>query len=109
MGSRRLELHRQARLIEARGLASRSKGLGQPGTVNKSKGFRWARLAQGHRKSEGNLSIKVRGSGAGLAQDTSEGFGVMAPGPAGPPHEMLPNSFARHRIYTVQELSLIHI
>ena len=51
-------------LIEARGLANRSEGLGWPGPVDKSEGFRWAGLAQGP-------SIKVRGWGAGLAQGLS--------------------------------------
>ena len=44
-------------LKEARGLANRSEGLGWPGPVDKSEGFRWAGRAQG-------LSIKVRASGA---------------------------------------------
>ena len=79
-------------LTEARGLSTRSEGLGWPGPVDKSEGFRWAGLAQalsikvralGGRagpgpvyKSEGlgrpglaqGLSINVRGWGAGPAQ-----------------------------------------
>ena len=47
-------LHRQAWLIEARGLAYRSESLGWPGPVDKSEGFRLAGLAQ-------DPSIKVRG------------------------------------------------
>ena len=43
-------------LIEARGLANRSEGLGWPGPVDKSEGFGWAGRAQGP-------SIKVRGLG----------------------------------------------
>ena len=50
-GQRRL-----AWLIEVRGLANRSEGLGRPGPVDKSEGFGWAGLAHG-------LSIKVRGWG----------------------------------------------
>ena len=57
-------LRRLAWLIEVRGLANRSEGLGWPGPVDKSEGFRWAGLAQGP-------SIKVRGWGAGLAQGLS--------------------------------------
>ena len=49
-------LRRQAWLIEARGLANRSEGLGWPSTVDKSEGFGWTGLAQGP-------SIKVRGLG----------------------------------------------
>ena len=63
-GLRRLGLRGLAWLIEARGLANRSEGLGWPGPVDKSEGFRWAGLAQGP-------SIKVRGWGAGLAQGLS--------------------------------------
>ena len=48
-------LRRQAWLIEARGLANRSEGLGWLDPVHKGEGFWWARLAQGP-------SIKVRGS-----------------------------------------------
>ena len=51
-------------LIEARGLANRSEGLGWPGPVDKSEGFGRGGLAQGP-------SIKVRGWGAGLAQGLS--------------------------------------
>ena len=40
-------------LIEARGLANRSEGLGRPGPIDKGEGFGWAGLAQGP-------SIKVR-------------------------------------------------
>jgi len=75
-------------LIEVRGLANRSEGLGGragPGPVDKSEGFLsikvrdWgARLAQA-------LSTKVRAWVAGLAQgpvDKSEGLGGRAgPGP----------------------------
>ena len=57
---RRLGLRGLAWLIEARGLANRSEGLGWPGPVDKGEGFRWAGLAQGQ-------LIKVRGWGAGLA------------------------------------------
>ena len=57
---RRLELRGPARLIEARGLANRSEGLGWPGPVDKSEGFRWAGRAQG-------LPIKVRALGGGAA------------------------------------------
>ena len=93
VGLRRAGLRGLLWLIEARGLANRSEGLGWPGPVDKSEGFRWAGLAQGP-------SIKVRGWGAGLAQGLSikvrgwgragqpievRGFGVTGPGPAGPP------------------------
>ena len=44
-------------LIEARGLANRSEGLGWPGPVDKSEGFRWA--------------------GPALAVDKREGFGGL--------------------------------
>ena len=54
-------LRRLAWLIEARGLANRSEGLGWPGPVDKSEGFRWAGLARA-------LSIKVMGWGARPAQ-----------------------------------------
>ena len=40
-------LRHQAWLIEARGLANRSEGLGRPGPADKSEGFRWAGLARG--------------------------------------------------------------
>ncbi len=50
-GSRRL-----AWLIDVRGLATRSEGLGWPGPVDKSERFRWTELAQG-------LSIKLRDQG----------------------------------------------
>ena len=46
-GLRRLGLRRLAWLIEARGLANRSEGLGRPGLVDKCEGFGWAGLAQG--------------------------------------------------------------
>ena len=42
VGLRRLGLRGLAWLIEARGLANRSEGLGRPGPVDKSEGFRWA-------------------------------------------------------------------
>ena len=90
-------LRRLAWLIEARGLANRSEGLGWPGPVDKSEGFRWAGRTQGP-------SIKVKGFGgpgrprpvdkseglgrAGPAQAQPievRGFGVTGPGPAGPP------------------------
>ena len=60
-GLRRLGLRGLIWLIEARGLANRSEGLGWPGPVDKSEGFRWAGRAQGP-------SIKVRdlGGRAGL-------------------------------------------
>ena len=64
-------LRRLAWLIEARGLANRSEGLGWPGPVDKSEGFRWAGLAQGP-------SIKVRGLGGRAGPgpvDKSEGLG----------------------------------
>ena len=64
------ELRRLAWLIEARGLANRGEGLGWPGPIDKSEGFRWAGLAQG-------LSIKVRdlGGRAGPGPvDKSEGL-----------------------------------
>ena len=64
VGLRRAGLRGLFWLIEARGLANRSEGLGWPGPVDKSEGFRWAGLAQGP-------SIKVRGWGAGLAQGLS--------------------------------------
>ena len=64
VGLRRPGLRGLLWLIEARGLANRSEGLGWPGPVDKSEGFRWAGLAQGP-------SIKVRGWGAGLAQGLS--------------------------------------
>ena len=70
-------LRRLVWLIEARGLANRSEGLGWPGPVDKSEGFRWAGLAQGP-------SIKVRGWGAGLAQGLSikvRGWGPGWPRP----------------------------
>ena len=78
VGLRRAGLRGLFWLIEARGLANRSEGLGWPGPVDKSEGFRWAGLAQGP-------SIKVRGWGAGLAQGLSikvRGWEVWAgPGP----------------------------
>ena len=40
-GLRRLGLRHQAWLIEARGLANRSEGLGWLGNVDKGEGFRW--------------------------------------------------------------------
>ena len=64
VGLRRPGLRGLFWLIEARGLANRSEGLGWPGPVDKSEGFGWAGLAQGP-------SIKVRGWGAGLAQGLS--------------------------------------
>ena len=64
LGLRRPGLRDLFSLIEARGLASRSEGLGWPGTVDKREGFGWARLAQG-------TSINVRDLGAGLAQGPS--------------------------------------
>ena len=71
-------LRRLAWLIEVRGLANRSEGLGRPGPVDKSEGFGWAGLAQGP-------SIKVRdlGGWAGPGPvDKSEGLGGRAgPGP----------------------------
>ena len=39
-------LRRLAWLIEARGLANRSEGLGWLGPVDKSEGFRWVGLCQ---------------------------------------------------------------
>ena len=51
-----LGLRRLAWLTEVRGLANRSEGLGWPGPVDKSEGFRWAGRAQGP-------SIKVRALG----------------------------------------------
>ena len=84
-------------LIEARGLANRSAGLGWPGPVDKSEGFRWAGPAQGPScKVEDSgvgpakaLSIQVRDWRGGLGQGTanrSEGFwGLWAQGqPAHP-------------------------
>ena len=47
VGLRRPGLRGLLWLIEARGLANRSEGLGWPGPVDKSEGFGWARLAQG--------------------------------------------------------------
>ncbi len=44
-----LGLRRLAWLIEVRGLANSSEGLGRPGPVDKSEGFRWAGLAQARR------------------------------------------------------------
>ena len=49
VGSRRLGLRGLAWLIEERGLANRSEGLGWPGPVDKSEGFGWAWLAQARR------------------------------------------------------------
>ena len=77
-----LGLRRLAWLIEARGLANRSDGLGRLGRVDEGEGFRWARRFQG-------LSIKVRVLG-GLAGpcpvEKSEGvLGLRAQGrPAHP-------------------------
>ena len=65
-----LGVRRLAWLIEARVLANRSEGLGWPGPLDKSEGFRWAGLAQA-------LSIKVRdlGGRAGPGPvDKSEGL-----------------------------------
>ena len=114
VGLRRAGLRGLLWLIEARGLANRSEGLGWPGPVDKSEGFRWAGLAQGP-------SIKVRGLGgwagpgpvdkseglgAGLAQGQPievRGFGVSGPGPAGPPS--LANPHIRDRWHSLQELA----
>ena len=61
-GLRRPGLRGLLWLVEARGLANRisDEGLGWPGPGDKSEECRWAGLAQAP-------SIKVRGSGAGLA------------------------------------------
>ena len=73
-------------LIEARGLANRSEGLGWPSPVDKSEGFKWARLARGlstkrrgmaDRAGPQGLSIKVKGWGV-------RAYGVTGPGPTGP-------------------------
>ena len=102
---RRLELRGPARLIEARGLTNRREGLGWPGPVDKSEGFRWAGRAQGP-------SVKVMalgGPGRPWPLDKSEGlgragpaqaqpievrgFGVTGPGLAGPPYLANPHMF----------------
>ena len=64
-------IRRRAWLIEARGLANRSEGLGWPGPVDRSEAFGWAGQAQGP-------SIKVRGFGGRAGPgpvDKSEGLG----------------------------------
>ena len=74
-GLQRLGLRGLAWLIEARGQANGSEGLGWPGPVDKSEGFRWAGLAQGP-------SIKVRNLGGRAGPgpvDKSEGFRWAGP------------------------------
>ena len=74
VGLRRPGLRGLLWLIEARGLANRSEGLGWPGPVDKSEGFGWAGRAQGP-------SIKVRGLGGRAGPgpvDKSEGLGGRA-------------------------------
>ena len=71
VGLRRPGLRGLLWLIEARGLANRSEGLGGPGPVDKSEGFKRAGLVRA-------LSIKVRGLGSRASPgpvDKSEGFG----------------------------------
>ena len=68
VGLRRAGLRGLFWLIEARGLANRSEGLGWPGPVDKSEGFRWAGLAQGPSIKVRALPIEVRGWEAGLAR-----------------------------------------
>ena len=71
VGLRRAGLRGLLWLIEARGLANRSEGLGWPGPVDKSEGFGWAGRAQGPSIKVRDLggragpgpSIKVRGWG----------------------------------------------
>ena len=64
-------LRRWGWLIELRGTANRSEGLGWPVPVDKKEGFRWGGLAQA-------LSMKVRGWGERASPgpvDNSEAFG----------------------------------
>ena len=113
VGLRRAGLRGLLWLIEARGLANRSEGLGWPGPVDKSEGFRWAGLAQGPSiKVRGwgaglaqGLSIKVRGWGPGWPANRSEGFWGYGPRAGRPTlfgkpshvsHKHLCNSFATY-------------
>ena len=73
MGSPRPGLRGLLWLIEARGLANRSEGLGWPGPIDKSEGFGWTGLAQGP-------SIKVRDLGLSLMWDML-GYFICMPRP----------------------------